>query len=279
VSETPCVIIAGCGRSGTTLLRVMLDTHSSICCGPESDLFRPCPPPAKRLAARFGLEEEEVHRLIDSSRSQAEFIEMFFDAYRTLRGKRRWAEKSPRNILYLDFIFAHFHNAYIIHLIRDGRDVVCSLRTHPKSKLVGNEVVQLNTWNPIERCIERWVHDVQAGLEFRGHPRYMEVFYEDLVNDTPGTMRKVLEFIEEPFENSILEYYSVNDPSRDSRYFSQSSSATAPIHTQSLARWKRELSEQEYELFKKKAGGLMIHLGYDLTEDIAFVGNQEAHSV
>jgi hypothetical protein len=90
----------------------------------------------------------------------------------------------------------------------------------------------------------------------------MEVQYEDLVNDPESTMKKVLRFIGEPYEESIMEYYKVGGRSRDEQYFDHSSEATKPIHRQSVGRWKSELTTMEQELFMRRAGDLMRELGY-----------------
>jgi hypothetical protein len=216
-----------------------------------------------KLAEWFGMKEREVEHLRTATRSQAEFIDAFFARYCQLRGKRRWAEKTPRNIAYLDYIVAHFRKASIIHLIRDGRDVVCSLRTHPRSKIVHGKPIPLNTCNPMDRCVERWVHDVSAGLRYRTHPKYMEVKYEDLVDHPEMTIRKVLKFIGEQYEEEIMEYHKAEGPSRDKKYFDHSSDAIKPIHRQSIGRWKLELSDSEKKLFMARGGSLMKELGYE----------------
>src|SRR5688572_25806338 len=101
------VIVGGCGRSGTTLMRVILDTHPSICCGPESHLFLPHLPAPAKLAQRFGLSQTDVATLLATSATQAEFIDRFFARYAEVRQKPRWAEKTPRNVLHLDYLFEH----------------------------------------------------------------------------------------------------------------------------------------------------------------------------
>src|SRR5688572_21024001 len=149
-SSASPILVGGCGRSGTTLMRVILDTHPRICCGPESRLFQPRVPSPPKLARRFDLPEAAVGELFAKSGSQAELIDRFFALYSESRHKPRWAEKPPRNVLYLDYIFEHFPNARFVHMIRDGRDTICSLRTHPRHKVVDGKIVKLNTWHPIE---------------------------------------------------------------------------------------------------------------------------------
>jgi hypothetical protein len=261
-SSAAPIIVGGCGRSGTTLMRVILDTHPHICCGPESRLFQPRVPSPPKLARRFGLQEAAVNRLFDSSGSQAEFIDRFFALYCEARHKPRWSEKTPRNVLYLDYIFEHFPKARFIHMIRDGRDTICSLRTHPRHKVVDGKIIKLNTWHPIEPCLERWINDVRAGLAFRGDPRYVEIRYEDLVARPRETLAPLFDFLGEAFDERVLEYHRERGQSRDATHFPQNPEATRPMYNQSIARWQRDLTAEELALVKRDAGPLLQELGY-----------------
>lgn len=256
------VVVGGCGRSGTTLLRVILDSHPNICCGPESSLFLPLWPSARKLAARFEMPEQEVSELIATCASQAEFTDRFFARYSERREKPRWAEKTPRNILYLDYLFEHFPNARFVHMIRDGRDTICSLRTHPRHKVVDGQLVELNTRHPLGPCLERWVSNVSAGLTYRRDPRYIEIRYEKLVAEPRETLMQLFAFIGEPFDERVLEYHQLQGQSRDARYFPQNPEATQAMYTKAVARWRRDLSPEEILIVKREAGPLLRTLGY-----------------
>jgi protein-tyrosine sulfotransferase len=262
VSSARPIIIGGCGRSGTTLMRVILDTHPNICCGPESHLFLPHRPNIRTAARRFGLPDADVEALFHRSRSQAAFVDEFFRAYAARQHKPRWAEKTPRNVLQLDFIFEHFPDARFIHMLRDGRDTVCSLRTHPRHRVVNGELVKLNTWHPLEQCISRWVTDVRAGLRYRQDPRYMEVRYEDLVSDPRATLERVFAFIGEPFDARVLDYHEVRGQSRDVTNFPQNPEATRAMYKGAVSRWAKDLSADDVLLFKRMAGSLLVETGY-----------------
>lgn len=261
-SMARAVIVGGCGRSGTTLMRVILDTHPNICCGPESQLFLPQRPSVPKQAKRFGLPEAEVRGLARRSRSQAEFVDEFFKRYCAKTGKARWAEKTPRNVHHLNFILEHFPEARFIHMIRDGRDTVCSLRTHPRHKVVNGELVKLNTWHPLEECIQRWVEDVTAGLHYRRDPRYLEVRYEELIAEPRQTLKRVFAFLEEEFDERVLTYHQVQSQSRDVVNFPQNPEATTAMYSSAISRWQRDLSPDEVLLFKRMTGPLLVETGY-----------------
>lgn len=271
VSREFPIIIGGCARSGTTLMRVMLDTHPNIYCGPESNLFTPIRirtgKRIKELSWRFGVSEKDIRIMLDDSKCLSEFIERFFNHLIIIQGKKRWGEKTPTNVLRLCYIFRHFPHSKFIHLIRDGRDVACSLRNFPKSKIVDGKIIPVDSNNPLDECIERWVHDVKAGRRWAGDPRYLEVKYENLVLKAEEAMKKVLDFVGEPYDERVLRYYEVKGSTRDASKFPQNVEATQPLYTQSMGRWKREFTDVDKTLFKRIGGNLLIKLGYEDTKN------------
>ncbi|HEX6011562.1 MAG TPA: sulfotransferase, partial [Geminicoccaceae bacterium] len=128
-SHAPIVVVCGCGRSGTTLARVMLDTHPELYAGPESLVFLPVPVDAGDLARKFDLGEREVQALHEGTPSRARFTERFKDLVLLTSGKRLWVDKTARNVHRLDHIWRHFSQARVIHVVREPRDVVASLKT------------------------------------------------------------------------------------------------------------------------------------------------------
>src|SRR5918993_4626883 len=108
------IVLGGCGRSGTTLLRMMLDSHPRICCGPESSLFRRRAVDTRWLADRFGFRHDEVREIHDRASSRPAFIEAFAALCMRKAGKARWAEKTPRNISRIAEIFSWFPAARFV---------------------------------------------------------------------------------------------------------------------------------------------------------------------
>jgi hypothetical protein len=273
VSEAAPIIIAGCGRSGTTLLRVILDTHSSICCGPESGLFTK-PPAAfknrriqRELTRKFDLPREAVQQILNESLSHSEFVDRFFKAYAQAAAKPIWAEKTPANIRQLPFIFEHFPKARIIHMIRDGRDTVCSLRTMPKYLPARGGLRLSRIRKPLASSVERWVGDVRAGLQFRGDSRYTELRYEALVTAPEAALKPLFEFLQLPWEPSVLDFHAVESGSRDATRFPQNQEANQPLNLQAIGRWRRCLADREKSFIQQHAGALLVELGYGSEPD------------
>jgi hypothetical protein len=272
-SRAEPIIVGGCPRSGTTLARVILDTHPNICCGPESRLFTHNLDEKHRraLARRFDVPIERIEAQIDESPSLASFIDAFFADYCTDRGKRRWAEKTPRNVLHLGYIFKHFPRAKFVHVIRDGRDVAASMRRFSRQRFEDGKVVvrEEGRRKPIKKYIRRWVRMTRKGLAVSGAVSTFGLRYEDLVQDPEPTLRKLFEFLGEAWEPAVLEHHKVEDASRDATRFPRSALANQPIFKSSLGKWRQELDDEDVQVVKKQAGTLLRALGYVKDDDWA----------
>jgi hypothetical protein len=192
MADSP-IFLVGCHRSGTTLLRLVLDSHSRIACGPETrfltDLQRIVGADRERLA-RFGFDEADWLRRIN------EFFGGVHTDYAKARGKVRWADKTPLYTMILPFVTRVFPDAQVIHLIRDGRDVVLSHRK------------RFGYWSAV-KCVVKWPRYIRAGRAAGaglGGARYHELRYEDAVNAPEPTLRALFEFLGEPWEPEVLDY-------------------------------------------------------------------------
>ncbi len=261
------IVIGGCGRSGTTLLRVMLDSHHRICCGPESSLFRRRALDPDALAERFGIGCDEVRAAYDAAGSRPAFIEAFAAICLRMSGKARWAEKTPRNISRVAEIFASFPDARFVHVLRDGRDVACSLRTHPRHRLVDGRLVPLKTRKPIAGCARRWRDDIESSRRHWQDPRFHTLRYEDLVRDPRTVLSALMAFVGEPWDEAMLAHAGRTTPYRDVTRFAQNPEALASVSTSSLGRWRRDLDESDRQTFKRIAGPLLRELGYARDDD------------
>jgi protein-tyrosine sulfotransferase len=261
-SPFPPIVLGGCGRSGTTVLRMMLDSHRRICCGPESSLFRRRAVDTRWLADRFGFDPAEVRALFEAAESRPAFIEAFAALCMRMAGKARWAEKTPRNISRIDAIFRCFPEARFVHVLRDGRDVACSLRTHPRHKVVDGRIVPTGVHRPIAGCARRWVRDIESSRRWWGDPRFLTVRYEDLVLDPRSVLERVIAMVGEDWDEAMLAHAVADSPFRDATRFAQNPEALGAVNTSSLGRWQRDLDARDRRIFKRIAGPLLVELGY-----------------
>jgi hypothetical protein len=256
------IFVGGAGRSGTTLMRILLDAHRRICCGPEMKVLPQIAALHRAMSAMEALTEGYGNSAADIAGFFRQFAESFAEKFRRASGKPRWAEKSPHNAAVMAGLGTIFPDARFIHLIRDGRDVVCSLVTMnwidpvtgQKAEYVKNIRNAARYWNEIVRFArQEAAQPVVAG-------RAIEVRYEALVADTEGVMRQVLDFLGESWDPAILEAHKKSR--RHEPHESSTDQATRPVYDTSIGRWKRDMSPADKIAFKSEAGALLKELGY-----------------
>jgi hypothetical protein len=249
------IFIGGQRRSGTTLTRVLLNRHPHIACGRESHFASRFERWHEQLAEewsktvrRYGFGPEAVDRAV------AAIADNLFTRYQLAEGKQRWAEKTPSNILRIDFLFRLFPHAQFIHVIRDPRDTYCSIRHKVHTSKPG--------WGRFTppHAARDWRAGILAGERWRAYPdRYHEVRYEDLVREPEATMRRLLAFLNEPWDLRVLDPDADNSEARRPELKKRDR-----IFATSIGRWRTELNGAEVAAIESIAGELMVALGYQL---------------
>lgn len=253
ISPEAPIFSGGCPRSGTTLLYAILNSHSQISIALETGLLTGNRD-LKNLSLRCALPVDRLQRIYRNSRCYPDFTQQVLMTLMHEQGKRRWGDKSPVNVNGIDRIFRHFPNARFIHIIRDGRDAVCSIRPHPPS--FGNRYSPHNPW---DKCVDLWYEWVEKGLRWRGDPRYYEIRYEDLTANPRDTVRNLLEWLQEPWEEDLLEK-SVRTK------VSSHPGVSKPVSDASVGRWRQNLPDEARALFRGKVNNLLVKLGYSQDE-------------
>lgn len=238
------IFIVGSPRSGTTLLRYIIDAHPNILCPPcETFIF-------STLNATFnGFIWKDHYEQLPFKREALirwlrKYIMDLFGNLAVKAGKKRWAEKTPSHVLFMDFINEVFPDAQFIHMIRNGYDVVKSLKNiHWGSK---NVVINANLW----------VKHVSKGREYArkiSPERYIEIRFEDLINNTEQTIKNICDFLGEEVNSRMLQYYLPENNSWGLKL--------KPLKKEDIGKYK-DLNIFERRNFKKIAGPLMRELGY-----------------
>lgn len=205
------IVILGVPRSGTTLLRRLLQAHPNIACPPETNLLS--------AASRFldeqrfagGLSVGVVPGLHFSGVSEdvvlARFREFLFSFWRDIAAradKGRWAEKTAVDVFHIDAIerLCGARCRYVA-LFRHPLDVVCSLKElSDKMERHLPEIYEYVQRHPstYEALAEAWRDGNTRLLRFAdAHPEWVvRVRYEDLTRDPVGELTRILGFLDEP---------------------------------------------------------------------------------
>ena len=187
------IFVVGCPRSGTTLTRLILDSHPAISAGPESRFLwglRAIEENNWSTLADFGLGLDEWHAHVRS------LFEAFHLRYAEHQGKRRWADKSPDYALMLDYIDVLYPDAQIVHIVRDPRDVIDAWR-------------RFYGWKSVGRAARAWVRYVRSAHEFAvryGEDKVMELRYEDLVREPEPSLRALFTWLGESWDSGVLDF-------------------------------------------------------------------------
>lgn len=287
--------MVGIARSGTTLLRLMLDAHPQLTIPPETHFLPQLFTHFNRWVEQ-GIEGVELRRrameLIvghprwgdmpldpgDVERRMAQHDPLtagdaarsFYEAYAAREGKPRWGDKSPPYTWKARRIQSGLPEAHFIHLIRDGRDVALSL----------NEV----SWGPgdLEAAAVKWVEELGRARRRARRLRsgtYLEVRYEDLVADPEPLLRRVAEFVRLPWDAGMLDYHHgaeerMKEVIRDFHPLGggtitaeerkrQHELVSSPPSSSRVGRWRTEMSAEDRQEFEDIAGDLLRELGYE----------------
>ena len=275
----PPFFVVGCDRSGTTLLRLILDRGGEVAIPTESmtlvDFAREADAPLATDAAfdrlaravwrhpkirEWGLAGNPPRR--EGRTGAAAYraaLEAPYLAYARGRGAARWADKTPLYVLHAGLIRRTFPEARIVHIVRDGRDVALSLLRVPFGAA--------NVW----AAAHQWRDAVDAGdaAAERYGDAVLTVRYEDLVAEPEATVRRVCAFCELTFRPEML---AVERTGADRLIRGQESWFTqlgAGITTASAGRWRTQMSPARQAVFTSIAADALRRHGYDVPAEPA----------
>jgi hypothetical protein len=204
----PPIFVIGCQRSGTSLLRRILDSHSSIACPPESKFLLPTVQILRDRAAMAGLDSMGYGRA-EVAAALGSFASGFFEGYADSRNKPRWADKTPNYVECLPELWEVLGpEARFVLIVRDGLDVAFSLsdpdRHYPA---IDGHVRAAGGSRPIGAG-RYWAEQNERIEAFRAaHPDACHrIRYEDLTERPEACLRPMFDFLGEPWEPSVMDY-------------------------------------------------------------------------
>jgi hypothetical protein len=263
------IFIVGAPRSGTTLLRNLLNRHPAIAICRETHfsnfIYRRRRSfgnlaearNRKRLAKeylsiqrlqRMNMDLEALQStLILEGVSYPAFFASLLRFYARSQGKRRCGEKTPQHALFVPTLLQWYPGACILHLVRDPRDVVASLLHMPwaPKSVIGNARL--------------WSHFNRSVLRSQAYPRYRMIRYEQLAANPEQELSQICEFLGEEYSPAMLTPDRSLSPERP--WFRR---AEGPVTPQRIEKWREELTNEDVALVEWLVGSQMQELGYEL---------------
>jgi hypothetical protein len=273
-SESPFFII-GSQRSGTTMLRLMLNSHSRLCVPFESAFI---PEFAKRLY-EFGdlAEEANLRRLLEEigrhkfvergrllpdiqavldrkPRTYSEVVDAIFGELAAREGKPRWGDKTPSYVTEMDVLHRLFPNAKFIHLVRDGRDVALS--------------IMHTSWGPsnLTRAAEDWRRKLELAHKMAAMlpGATLEIRFEDLVRDPAVILARICKFLGEEYEPQMLQYHESARERMPEVSMKWHQNSVTEVNQDKVFEWKTRMSKADRAVFQDVAGPVLETFGYEL---------------
>jgi Sulfotransferase family len=264
----------GSGRSGTTLIRAMFDSHPDMAVPDESNFVPRFARARERYEQPWGFASAVFLRDLFSQswfrqsgmsqeaawdgfdlRPPADLpaaIREVFAVYARQHGKRRYGDKTPNYVLHLPLLAELFPEARFVHVIRDGRAVAMSLldvgfgpRTMAQAAL-------------------QWRERVGLGIAFArevGQSRCRQIRYEDLLEDPAGAVACLCDFVGLQFDPVMLRYFERADSVVSAGVYKYRHVRLPP--TKDLRDWRSQMSKRDLALFEAIAGDLLQEAGYE----------------
>lgn len=263
-------LVGCCPSSGSTLLSIMLDAHEDVLCGPELAIFshprfwtsrderwrdslrrrlggnvdnprRPdwsldsgfCPfvdAVYPQNLPWYGVTPDELRSWVDEGLSGAELATRLFERALERRGATVWAEKSPPNLYSIPLFLDAFPRGRAIVVVRDGRDVVCSL---------------LRRQFCFAAAAATWTVEAALSLALSRMPRVHLLRYEDLVMRPREALDRLTRAIGiRPSIDRMLRYTETSSRIRDDASIhvtAWQNSPARPLSESSIGRWRSDL--------------------------------------
>ena len=278
-SPPPFLFVVGCGRSGTTVLRTVLEAHPALAVAHEGRFVAPL---ARRRAryerpegfavdafvadmvqdravrTNLGFDEGDLRTALAGVGGPVagypDAVRRVFAHYAARQGKDRYGDKMPGYVLRIPVLAALLPEARFVHIIRDGRDVALS------SRAVGGKGADLVA------AALNWRTRVSAGRADGGAlapGRYHEVRYEALVTQPEAVVRALCAFAGLPWDDTVLRHTErpentpakVRDNPRHARL-------AEPLSPRAVT-WRDTMDRADVEAFEAVAGDLLADLGYE----------------
>ncbi len=282
------IFILSSPRSGSTLLRLLLNAHSQVAVPPPTFMFPLINPFLEtygdlddinnlRAIAKdtlaiqkskpwpFDVTVEQLVAKVDE-RSFAGVYRALHELWADHHGKSRWGEKTPPDSFCVESIISCFPDAKIINLIRDGRDVAVDWIENlewPK-----NIHATATQWKEFVRAMEPWRETLDSN-------QLLNVYYETMVTDPENTLQRICAFLELNFEPEMLGFYQEENTAKWANSAFCHRFLTKPITPEFVGIYKQRLTESDIEMLTSLIGEELTTLGYPVEDTPRNIGEAE----
>lgn len=279
------IFIIGNPRSGTSLLRLMLNNHPDVLIPPECGFIQwwykkykkfnkiPLNTFLNDLLSSKKIETWNLDRKslflylkqndISNYPNLCAHICKFYGLSKNRKCKR-WGDKNNYYVNHMSLIHENYPQAFYLFIIRDIRDVVCSYRAIKSIKLKSAYLPRLPY--EIEDIVDDWNHNNEKVLSFLAKipdDRKKILKYEDLVLNPEKKMREVCTKLKIDFSFEMLEYYS--DRSRYDEpedFLLWKRKTMSPPDATNIGKYKKKLNDIDLGIIYKKGDKLMKLFNY-----------------
>jgi hypothetical protein len=272
----PFLFVVGCGRSGTTVLRTILDSHPDLAMAHEGRFIAPLIRRRARYERADGfavdvlaadlladravrtnlhLDADDVRAALGppAPSSCADAVRRIFAYYAAREGKARYGDKMPGYVVRMPALAELLPEARFVHIIRDGRDVALS-----------SMAIETNRDGVVAHALS-WKRRVEAGRTAGrrlGPARYHDVRYEDLIEDPAAHVSALCRFAGLSYEPAMLRFFERADavPAKV-RANPRHARLREPLSTGTRS-WRTHMGAADVQRFEVVAGELLTELGY-----------------
>ncbi|XP_053678981.1 protein-tyrosine sulfotransferase [Anopheles nili] len=258
----PLIFIGGVPRSGTTLMRAMLDAHPEVRCGQETRVI----PRILQLRSHWMKSEKESVRLVEAGITKEVLNGAIAQFCLEIIAKHgdpapRLCNKDPLTLKMGSYVIELFPEAKFLFMVRDGRATVHSIISR-KVTITGFDLTSYR------QCLTKWNQAIQTMHEQCkeiGSDRCMMVYYEQLVLHPEEWMRKILHFLNIPWNDSVLhheEFINKENGVALSKVERSSDQVIKPVNLEALSKWVGKIPSDVVRDMADIAPMLSV-LGYD----------------
>ncbi len=288
------IFIIGTERSGTNLLRLILNAHPNIAIPHPPHImknFFPIEPLYKDLSKDANLKRlvhdvarsVELHPYPWGIRIDADdiirqlrrrnLVNVYFavyDQYLKAAGKKRWGCKSTFMINHVALLLKYRPDAKFIYMVRDGRDVAQSAKKSIFNHY--NAYYAAMLWKKEQQTGMYWLRTLPAAS-------IILLKYEDLVERPEESVKSVCNFLGETFEPKMLRFFETDEAKKSGGLSVSWENTGRPILSENVGKFRGGLRQGEIELFEAIASEELSLFGYALSREFYLSESDRARGV